>query len=103
MRTALYTLAWVFVISVGVYDAVFAWHYRAGFQSWELNPVARWAAGTYGLGAVLALKTFAIAFAALVAVYCHRRRHPIEAPYTAVVGGVHLMLSVHYLLAHLAA
>jgi hypothetical protein len=36
----------------------------------------------------------------LVAVYCHFRRHYLEIPYTLIVSGIHLVLSLHYLMGH---
>jgi hypothetical protein len=102
MRPTLFVLAWVFVLGIAAYDVYFAWQYRVAFHEWELNPVARWAAGLYGLGAVVALKAALLTFALGVAWHCHRIRHRLEVPYTLFVGGVHLLLSVHYLVAHLA-
>ena len=97
MRITLFTFAWAFVGVVAAYDVHFAWRYRAVFQEWELNPVARWAAGLWGLGAVAVLKLVLLSFALGVATYCHHRRHRLEVPLTLVVSGAHLMLSVRYL------
>jgi hypothetical protein len=43
-----------------------------------------------------------LGFALAVAVYCHQRNHRLELPYTLVISGVHLWLSLHYLLGNLA-
>jgi hypothetical protein len=99
MRTALTTAAWLFVLAVATYDASFAWSHRAGFDLWEMNPVAVWAARLFGLGAVLLAKFLCIAFATWVAAYCHQRRHRLEMPYTFLVGILHVALSLHYYLA----
>jgi hypothetical protein len=101
MRTTLFALAWAFILVVAAYDVSFAWHYRAGFAAWELNPVARWVAALYGLGTVFAFRVAVILFAAGLAIYCHRRRHRLAVPYTLVMGGMHLLLSLHYLVGHL--
>jgi hypothetical protein len=101
MRTKLFLLAWTFVILVAAYDSFFAWDHRDQFALWEMNPIACWVARLFGLGAVLLVKIATIAFGASVATYCHQRRHSLEAPYTLVVGGLHLALSVHYLIGQL--
>jgi hypothetical protein len=101
MRTRLFTLAWAFVIFVAGYDALFAWNHRELFSLWEMNPVARWVAGLFGLGTVLILKSLAVAFGASVGAYCHHRRHPLELPYTLLVSSVHFALSVHYVVGQL--
>jgi hypothetical protein len=98
MRTTLFVLAWAFVLGVAAYDAHFAWRYRSAFDAWELNPLARRVAGACGLLAVLGLKAGLLAFAALVGLYCHLCRHRLAVPYTLTVSGVHLALSLHYLL-----
>src|SRR5262249_31834758 len=101
MRLILFVLAWAFVLGIAAYDVYFAWQYRLAFDEWEMNPVARWAAGLYGLGAVVALKAALLTFAVAAAWHCHRIRHRLEVPFTLFVGGVHLLLSVQYLAVHL--
>jgi hypothetical protein len=96
MKLSLFALAWLFVFTVAGYDMYFAWQYRSAFQSWEMNPAARWVAGWCGLATVFCLKCLLLAFAALVGVCCYRCRHRLTAPYTAVVSGLHLWLSVQY-------
>ena len=97
MRTILFALAWAFILAVAAYDTYFAWYYGAVFDAWELNPVARWVVQHSGLGGVFAFKAGFLAFALAVAAYCHRRRHRLEVPYTLTISGVHLALSLHYL------
>jgi hypothetical protein len=101
MRTKLFVLAWTFVILVAAYDSFFAWDHRDQFAFWEVNPVARWLDQLFGLAGVLVVKIIALAFGALVAAYCQQRRHRLAAPYTLLVSGVHLALSVHYLVGQL--
>jgi hypothetical protein len=96
MRTALTTFAWIFVLAVAVYDAFFAWHHRFTFELWELNPVAVWVAHLYGLRVVILAKFLVLTFAASVAVYCHHRRHPLEVPYSLLIGLLHAGLWLHY-------
>jgi hypothetical protein len=101
MRKRFLVLAWIFVFSVAAYDVYFAWRYRAVFEVWEMNPVARWAAQCYGFGAVCGLKLILLGFAVAVAALCHRYHNRLELPYTMIVSGVHLALSVHYVLGQL--
>jgi hypothetical protein len=97
MRTSVFALAWAFVVVVSAYDVHFAWRYRAVFDAWELNPVARWVAGLFGLGALFAAKAALLVFAVAVAAYCQRLRHRLAVPYTLSVSGMHFVLSLHYL------
>jgi hypothetical protein len=97
LRITLFALAWSFVLAVAAYDVLFAWHYRAGFDEWEMNPLARWAGHLGGLGVVFALKAALLAFALWVGWQCHRRRHWLAVPYTLFACGVHVLLSLHYL------
>lgn len=99
MRNMIFVFAWTFVLMIAGYDAYFAWQYRAGFHAWELNPVARWLAQGYGLRFVLGLKIALLAFGISVAAYCHFRRHYLELPYTLIVSGIHVLLTLHYALA----
>ena len=100
MRNMIFVLAWTFVLIIAGYDVYFAWQYRAGFHAWELNPVARWLAQDYGVRFVLELKIALLAFGISVAAYCHFRRHYLELPYTLIVSGIHLWLSVHYVMGY---
>jgi hypothetical protein len=101
MRNVFLVLAWCFVLSVASYDVYFAWRYRAVFDVWELNPLARWMAQCYGLAAVFGFKITLLGFAVVVAALCHHYRHRLELPYTLIVSGVHVVLSVHYVLGQL--
>jgi hypothetical protein len=101
MRKTLFWLAWLFILGVAAYDLYFAWHYRAVFDLWELNPVARWMAGIYGVRAVIAAKAILIGFVVSVAAYCSRSHHWLTIPYTAFAGAVHLALSLQYILGYL--
>ena len=103
MRRPFFVLAWLFVVLVALYDSYFAWRYRAVFQLWEINPLARWMAGNWGLTAVLTLKMTLIFFALGVAFYCRYLRHRLEVPYTLVIGGVHLTLGAQYIAGFLRA
>jgi hypothetical protein len=89
-------LLWVFVAAVAIYDAAFAWVYRAGIQSWEMNPLACWMAGSYGLPAVFGFKFAALAFALGLAIYLHIRRRRLERPLTFGISGAHGALMLHY-------
>src|SRR5262245_26630000 len=86
MRRTQFAAAWLFIFAVASYDLYFAWHYRAVFDVWELNPVARWAADLYGLRALFAAKALVTGFIAAVGAYCYRNRHPLTTPYTAFAG-----------------
>jgi hypothetical protein len=101
MRKSLFGAAWLFIFAVASYDLYFAWHYRAVFGAWELNPVARWAAELYGLRALFAAKALLTGFIVIVGAYCYRSHHPLTTPYTAFAGAVHHFLSLHYLLGYL--
>jgi hypothetical protein len=102
MKNVLVVFAWTFVLAVACYDVYFAWQYRACFLSWEMNPLARWIAQDFGILTLFGLKLGMLGFALAVAVYCHQRNHRLELPYTLVISGVHLWLSLHYLLGNLA-
>jgi hypothetical protein len=101
MARVLFGSAWAFVLGVASYDAFFAWQYRAVFDTWELNPLARGVAHLYGFGGVFALKVGTTAFAAGLAAYCYHCRHRLTLAYTACVSGIHLLLSLHYLASYL--
>jgi hypothetical protein len=101
MRKSSFCFAWAFVSIVAAYDVYFAWQYRAEFQVWEINPLARWMAHLFGLWTVFGAKALLLGFATSVAVQCYRCRHRLTLPYTMVVGGIHLGLSLQYLLGHI--
>jgi hypothetical protein len=102
MKNVLVAFAWAFVLAVASYDVYFAWQYRAGFLFWELNPLARWIAEDFGIATLFALKLGMLGFAFAVAAYCHYRNHRLELPYTLVISGMHLGLSLHYLFGTIA-
>jgi hypothetical protein len=92
---------WIFVALVAVYDAAFAWTYRAELQSWEMNPLACWLADSFGLPAVFGFKFAALTFAAGLAVYLHVRRRRLERPLTLGISGAHGALLLHYCLSYM--
>ena len=96
MNRTRFGLLWAFVILVAVYDAAFAWTYRAGLQSWEMNPLACWMAESFGITAVFGFKFAALAFAAELATYLHVRRRRLERTLTFGVSGAHGALLLHY-------
>jgi hypothetical protein len=98
MRTLIFGLLWTFTNLAAAFDAYFAWRNRAGFESWELNPVVCWLAGLAGLQAVIGFKMVTTVFATALACLCRWRRHWLEMPYTLIVTSVFLSLSVYYLL-----
>ncbi|HTU17097.1 MAG TPA: hypothetical protein VMG10_03480 [Gemmataceae bacterium] len=98
MKNTLLVLAWVFVFFVAGYDVYFAWQYRAVFHTWELNPLARWIVHDYGLNTLFLFKMVMFGFVVAVAAFCHFRRHYLELPYTLIVSGIHLLLSLHYVI-----
>jgi len=100
-RTLLFSVIWALILVAASYDAYFAWQYRAVLDSWEMNPFILWLAGVGGLASVFAFKLFSMVFSAILAGYCHHRRHRLEVPFTAVVGGVYFLLSFHYLISNL--
>lgn len=98
LRTIFFIFAWVFIFLAATYDTYFAWQYRAVLNDWELNPFILWLAGVGGLASVFTLKLFTIFFSTGMAIYCHRRRHRWEIPFTLVVGSVYFALLVHYVM-----
>jgi hypothetical protein len=100
-RHALFALGWLFILTAAAYDIYFAWQYRAVFQVWELNPLVSWAARVYGLPVVFGFRLSMIGLAAALAIYCHRRQHPLEMPLTLSLAGMHFVLSLHYLFGHM--
>jgi hypothetical protein len=101
MPRPVFLLAWTFILGVAAYDTYFAWRYRAIFLNWEMNALACWLAQVGGLGVVFAFKALGMAFATIMAVYCHRRRHRLLIPFTLIIGCAYLWLAFHYVAGHL--
>jgi hypothetical protein len=93
----LVSAVWAFILAVTAYDLYFAWSYRRVFEDWELNPLAYYLGQRYGIGAALGFRLLVIIFGAGLAAYCHHTHQRLAVRYTLFVGGVHLVLSVHYL------
>jgi hypothetical protein len=96
MWRLLFVLTWGFIFLAAGYDAYFAWQYRAVLETWELNPVACWAGGQFGLPAVFGFKFGGLVYAAGLAVYCCRRHQRLQWPLTLVIAGAYASLSLHY-------
>ena len=99
MWRTLFTITWLFVFLAAAYDARFAWTHRASFQEWECNPLASWAAATFGIQTLFGLKFGVLALAALLAMYCHACRKQLGMLLTATAGGAHGLLSLYYVVA----
>jgi hypothetical protein len=97
LGTMLFAAAWIFVGLAAAFDGGFAWHFRASFQEWELNPLARRLAAGFGMEGLLTFKAAGLIFAVTVASACRRRRHRLAVPLTLVAAAVYLVLSIHYL------
>ena|SRR5262245_52838420 len=98
MRTSLFGLLWTFAIAAATFDGYFAWRHRAGFETWELNPILCWMDHAAGFESVIWFKVVTTVFAALIAVFCHFRRHWLEIPLTSIVAAIFFCLSIHYLI-----
>jgi hypothetical protein len=96
MRNIAFILTWAFIIGAAAYDGYFAWHYREVMEAWELNFVARRAAGAFGLPAVLGFKALTLLFGMAVAWYCRKRYRGLEHRLTAIIATAYLALSVYY-------
>jgi hypothetical protein len=97
----LFGLTWAFILGVAGYDTYFAWQYRAVFEAWEINPLARLVAGQFGVGAVFALKALVVSCSVAVAIVCQRwRRRVAGLLYTTCLGGIHLALALFYIVSY---
>ncbi|HZU35733.1 MAG TPA: DUF5658 family protein [Gemmataceae bacterium] len=96
MRGFLFILAWTFTTAAACFDAIFAWHYRASFQGWEMNPLMRGLAEVGGLPTVFAFKMAGLVLATGLACYCYQRHTRLARSLTVVVVGIHSLLMVHY-------
>lgn len=92
----LFVGAWLFIALAGTFDGYFAWRFQADFHEWEMNPWARWLAGTFGMGLLLSFKAAGIMFAAAVAAACRYLRNRLAIPMTVLVAAAYLFLSLHY-------
>jgi hypothetical protein len=101
-KCALFAAAWLFIGLAGTFDGYFAWHFRADFRVWEMNPWARWLAGHCGMAALLFFKASGLIFGAAVAEGCRRLKHRLALPMTLVIAGAYFFLSLHYGAAYLS-
>jgi hypothetical protein len=95
-RPLLFVSAWAFVFVAAAYDALFAWCHRASLACWELNPLARWAVGHFGLGAVIALKFAGLVFAVRLAAHCQHSRQWLVRCLTVTGACVYGLLALYY-------
>jgi hypothetical protein len=96
MKVIVFALVWCLIIVAATYDGYFAWQYRADFDAWEINPVARWVVSSFCIEAMVLLKVLGVSFATGVAICCHRLRNRLEIPLTVFVSCCYLYLSIHY-------
>ena len=101
LRTVLFSVTWVLILLSAAYDSYFAWQYRAVLDAWEMNPFILWLAGVGGLASVFIFKLSSMIFSTVLAIFCHRRRHRMEIPFTLVIGSAYFALSFHYLISHI--
>jgi hypothetical protein len=95
-----FAILWTFILLAAAYDTYFAWQHRAALESWELNPVAVWAASSIGLDALFAFKALGMLFATTVAWYCRVRYARLGQAMTAIIGGAYALLLVHYVIGY---
>jgi hypothetical protein len=96
MKAVPFTFIWCLILGAAAYDGYFAWQNQADFETWEINPFARWVVQSFCIEAMVVLKILGVTFATLVAVACHRRRNRLEIPLTVFVSCCYLFLSIHY-------
>jgi hypothetical protein len=101
-RGILLTAVWSFVVIAAGYDSYFAWREQAAIDAWEVNPVARWAAGALGVQALIGFKAAGIAYGLGLAVFCHRHYHRLGRRLTTTAGSAYLLLSAYYIFCHVA-
>jgi hypothetical protein len=97
MRKILLAISWLMISFAAAYDGYFAWENRNDLATWEVNPLARWAAQAIGLVAVLVFKGIVLALGAGTALYGYRRNRRLVWSMTAVVGVPYTVLSLYYL------
>jgi hypothetical protein len=96
MKGIVFTLLWCLILVAATYDGYFVWQNQADFETWEINPFARWVVQSFCIEAMVVLKILGVTFATMVAVSCHRRRNRLAIPFTVFVGCCYLFLSIHY-------
>jgi hypothetical protein len=101
-RGILLAAVWSFVVIAAGYDSYFAWREQAAIDAWEVNPVARWAAGALGLKTLIGFKAGGIAYGLGLAVFCHRHYHKLGRRLTTTAGSAYLLLSAYYVFCHVA-
>jgi len=101
-RGILLTAVWSFVVIAAAYDSYFAWREQAAIDVWEMNPVARWAAGALGVQALICFKAVGIAYGLGLAVFCHRHYHVLGRRLTTAAGSAYLLLAAYYIFCHAA-
>ncbi len=99
-RGILLTAVWLFVVIAAGYDSYFAWREQVAIDGWEMNPVARWAAGAVGVQTLIGFKAAGIAYGIGLAVFCHRHHHILGRRLTTIVGSAYLLLSAYYIVCH---
>ena len=96
-RGILLTAVWSFVVIAAAYDSYFAWREQAAIDVWEMNPVARWAAGALGVQALIGFKAVSITYGLGLAVFCHRHYHVLGRRLTTTAGSAYLLLAAYYI------
>ena len=99
-RGILLATVWSFVVLAAAYDSYFAWREQAAIDAWEMNPVARWAAGALGVQALIGFKAAGIAYGLGLAVFCHRHYHVLGRRLTTTAGSAYLLLAAYYIFCH---
>jgi len=102
MKGIVFASIWCLVLLAAGYDGYFALEHRADFESWEINPVARWVTQNFCIEAMVAVKAAGLIFATIVAFCCHRLRHRLEIPLTVFVSCCYVFLSIHYAVAFMS-
>src|SRR5207244_10387472 len=95
MKGIVFLSIWCLILAAATYDGYFAWQNRADFESWEINPFARWVVQSFCIEAMVILKLLGVTFATAVAFSCHRIRNRFDIPLTVFVSCCSLSLSVH--------
>jgi hypothetical protein len=98
MKRIVFLSIWCLILAAAAYDGYFAWQNRADFESWEINPFARWVVQSFCIEAMVTVKILGVAFATFVAFSCHRIRNRLEIPLTVFVSSCYLFLTIHYAL-----